>query len=386
MLRSLCLCLLVLCCAPAALADVQVTASVLTAEQEAMNLVPQVALGGGWFSFGSSDADTDGFQDAQKRYEKEKNKLEDTKDQVGDETFQLIQDQLKQKGRKGFEDPKAPQTRDGGKMSELTRVKPFSIDKTAVTVDAFRRFVRETKVVTEAEKFQWSFVHELLLSEATIKKVDAEDGIGRVKESPHWCAVLGAHWRRPEGTDSSIKGRGGEPAVHVSWNDAVAYCKWAGRRLPTEQEWEFAARGNHEDAPFPWGEQDDEKMEKAEKRVNGWHGKFPKENTKVDGFVGLAPADAFEPNDFGLHNTVGNVWEWVGGGTKEKRILRGGSYVDTVSGEYNHLLRVSTRMENSADSGGHNTGFRCAASKPKKKKARKAQKAEEVQLEDKEDL
>lgn len=168
--------------------------------------------------------------------------------------------------------------------------------------------------------------------------------------------VFGAYWRKPEGPDSSLRGRGGHPATHISWNDASAYCKWAGRRLPTEVEWEMAARGGLEDEPFPWGDADHDPWT----RLNAWEGEFPDENSARDGFVGPGPVDAYAPNAFGIYNALGNVWEWCAGGTPEKRPLRGGSFVDTVDGKHNHALRCATRMDQTADSGGHNTGFRCA--------------------------
>ena len=163
---------------------------------------------------------------------------------------------------------------------------------------------------------------ELLASEDTIKLVDdKEKGLGRVKDTPWWMGVEKAYWRRPEGPDSSIKDRGDHPVVHVSWNDAVAYCKWAGRRLPTEKEWEFAARGGLDGSAgnvYPWG------IDPYGAQCNSWEGEFPRANTEEDGYTGTAPVDEYEPNGYGIYNMCGNVWEWVDGGTKEKRPLRGG--------------------------------------------------------------
>jgi formylglycine-generating enzyme required for sulfatase activity len=339
-------------------------------------LTPLVSLNSAWFMFGSQEYESDGFQAALKKAKEEKFREEDMKDEVGDETYDLIQEQLnahrKSKGKDPLEkEKKLPQTRDGGGEPDIDFVDPFGIEATTVSVNQFRRFVRDTKYATEAEAFGWSFVFEPLASNETIKRVDGEEGYGRVKESPHWMAVQGAYWRRPEGPDSTIKGRGDEPVTHISWNDANAFCKWAGRRLPSEQEWEYAARGGLEDVPFPWGD------DPAEGKLNGWQGAFPgKGEAQEDGYIGVAPVDAFEPNGFGMHNMLGNVWEWTRGGTAKERILRGGSFVDSIDGHANHMLRVSTRMVNSADSGSHNTGFRCASTKAKRKRTRRKKRRE----------
>eukprot|EP00928_Gymnodinium_smaydae_P024172 TRINITY_DN19649_c0_g1_i1.p1 TRINITY_DN19649_c0_g1~~TRINITY_DN19649_c0_g1_i1.p1 ORF type:complete len:387 (-),score=86.08 TRINITY_DN19649_c0_g1_i1:98-1258(-) len=268
--------------------------------------------------------------------------------------------------------------------SRRTKVTPFAIDATSVTNDQFRRFVRDTRYVTEAENFSWSFVFHSEVPAKTLAHADGETGMGRVKEAPHWVAVEGASWRRPEGPESSIKGRGNHPVVHVSYADAQAYCKWAnGRRLPTEKEWEFAARGGHDEEPFPWGE------DPTAQRVNGWQGKFPDVNTKEDGWVGPAPVTEYDsPNAYGMHNMLGNVWEWAEGGSEKARPLRGGSYVDTIDGSHNDVLRVWTRMENSPDSGSHNTGFRCASGKrnrneaPAKSAAARAQGLDQEKLQE----
>jgi len=246
---------------------------------------------------------------------------------------------------------------DGGLPQKQVTVRPFYIDLTAVTNEQFRQFIRATKYKTETEHFGWSFVLEYLCPQETIEETDSEKGMGRVQTALHWLAVIGAHWRKPEGSLSSITNRLNHPVVQVTWNDANEYCHWAGRRLPTEIEWEFAARGGAENTSFHWGNEIP-----TDYKVNVWQGKFPLVNEELDGYAGTAPVDAYQPNQYGIYNMIGNVWEWVAGGDSSKRILRGGSYVDSIDGSFNHPARVSTRMENSADSSSGNIGFRCASS------------------------
>ena len=179
-------------------------------------------------------------------------------------------------------------------------VSAFSIDADAVTNDRFAEFVAVTSHRTDAERYGWSFVFGGLLPD------DFEPTQG-VASAPWWRRVDGASWRHPEGPQSTVEGRGDHPVVHVSWNDAAAFCEWAETRLATEAEWEYAARGGLEGKVFPWG---DELEPDGVHRMNVWQGGFPASNTLEDGHYGTAPASAYAPNGFGLHNMTGNVWEW----------------------------------------------------------------------------
>ncbi|MGW5641628.1 formylglycine-generating enzyme family protein [Saccharopolyspora sp. NPDC003752] len=239
-----------------------------------------------------------------------------------------------------------------GPVREVT-VAPFAIDPHCVSNARFARFVEETGYRTEAEAFGWTYVFAKFLTG------DARKRSLRPPQAPWWCAVPGACWREPEGPGSGLDGRWDHPVVHVSWNDAVAYCSWAGRRLPTEVEWEYAARGGLRQARYPWG---DELVPGGEHRCNIWQGRFPVRNTGEDGYVGTAPVDAFPPNGFGLHNTSGNVWEWCADlfdPALPGRSMRGGSYLCHDS--YCNRYRVAARTSNTPDSASGNLGFRVAA-------------------------
>ncbi len=244
---------------------------------------------------------------------------------------------------------------DGERPSRQAYVEAFRIASTSVTNAQFRRFIEATGYRTEAEEFGWSFVFHLFaegLDDSLIK--------GTAAGTPWWLGVEGAYWAAPEGPGSHLRDREDHPVVHVSYADALAYCRWSGTRLPTETEWEFAARGGLEGALYPWG---DEFTPGGEHRCNIWQGEFPSSNTAEDGYVGTAPVRAYQPNGYGLFNPCGNVWEWTAtsweSSTVDLRVIRGGSYLCHDS--YCSRYRVSARTCNTADSSTGNTGFRVAA-------------------------
>jgi sulfatase modifying factor 1 len=255
-----------------------------------------------------------------------------------------------------------------GPVREVT-LDPFRMDVMPVTNALFAKFVRETGYKTEAETFGWSFVFWLHIPKSRY----AELVDYTVAAVPWWCKVNGAKWDAPEGSGSDVSARADHPVVHVSWKDAQAFCRWSGQRLPTEAEWEYAARGGLEQKIYPWG---DQLRPGGEHRCNIWQGEFPNHDTGDDGYKGTCPVDAFAPNGFGLYSVTGNTWEWCadwfdcefhrtadgnnpkGPATGVSRVMKGGSFLCHKS--YCNRYRVAARSSNTPDSSASNMGFRCA--------------------------
>ena len=262
---------------------------------------------------------------------------------------------------------------DGEGPIREVQVDTFYMDQTAVTNSQFAKFIRETKYKTEAEKYGWSFVFHLFLPDS-LKSSANESPQG----TPWWKKVSGSSWKHPEGPLSNVKLRMNHPVTHVSWNDAMEYCNWSGKRLPTEAEWEFAARGAMEQKLYPWG---NELTPKGIPQCNIWEGEFPIKNIEADGYSGTAPANHYEPNNYDLYNMVGNVWEWqsdwfssthhsqkpehkvavnpIGPKTGTAKTIKGGSYLCHES--YCNRYRIAARSSNTPDSSTGNLGFRCVS-------------------------
>lgn len=266
-------------------------------------------------------------------------------------------------------------------------VNDFYMDDKAATNEEFKQFIQETKYVTDSEKYKWSFVLELQATDMA-KEITNQT----VKDATHWLAVPGASWKFPDGPypeaskedkeknkeKMSFRVKPDHPVTHISYNDAKKYCEWKKMRLPTETEWEYAARGGLKQKKYPWGdsapfEAGDGHLKKW--KMNIWQGEFPTKNTKEDGYISTAPVDKYEPNPYGLYNMVGNVWEWCEtefvGPEKGQRVLRGASYLDTLDGSKNHPATINARMGNTDDSASSNTGVRCAKDAPNAPKKKK---------------
>jgi sulfatase modifying factor 1 len=255
---------------------------------------------------------------------------------------------------------------DGEGPERKVTLSDFFLEAQTVTVRRFGEFVAATGYITEAEKFGCAAVFEGLLAD---NKQIAEN----VAQTPWWARVDGAIWKMPEGHGSSTDHRQDHPVTQVSWNDANAFAAWVGGRLPTEAEWEHAARGGNRRRRYPWGEEEptDEKI-----LCNIWQGRFPFHNTVADGFYGTAPARSLRPSENGFYNLAGNVWEWtidpfrVRSLSREAKIrneqskknadkvLKGGSFLCHKS--YCYRYRIAARMGLSPDSASSNTSFRIA--------------------------
>lgn len=247
----------------------------------------------------------------------------------------------------------------------------FEMDITTVTNKAFAHFVSETGYITDSEKYGWSSVFFGLLDEET------KHNNQQMSHVPWWFAVEGANWKNPEGPNSTIDKRIDHPVVHVSHNDAVAYCEWSGKRLPTEAEWEIAAKGGSTNDLYPWGI---EKVPNGIYHSNVFQGEFPHNNMGLDGYISTAPVKEYPPNGYGLYQVIGNVWEWCSNPARidlevfqkktsqsfwediasHKEIeyaIKGGSFLCHPS--FCNRDRIASRNGNTASSASSNMGFRC---------------------------
>jgi len=247
---------------------------------------------------------------------------------------------------------------DGEGPKRIVELDEFWIDETAVTNQSFAQFVEATGYITEAELTGWSFVPAFLLSEQ-----DEQYLVGQSGDTPWWVGVTAANWRQPLGPSSSTTDIQSHPVTHISWSDANAFAQWNGKRLPTEAEWEKAARGGRENSLYAWG---DDLIVDGQHMCNIWQGDFPTFNSAQDGHLGTAPVHSFEPNGYGLYNVCGNVWEWTADSWNstdlaDNKVIKGGSFMCHDS--YCNRYRLSARTSHPKNGFTAHIGFRCVADK-----------------------
>lgn len=287
---------------------------------------------------------------------------------------------------------------DHEKPAHPVAVDGFFMDITEVTNDQFSEFVKQTGYITIAEReIQWNELkkqlpdgtpkpHDSILQPGSLVFKKTKTSVPNLYDFSQWWEWrIGANWKHPKGPGSSIEGKGNYPVVHIAYPDAVAYCKWAGRKLPTEAQWELAASAGMNNKPFTW----DDNVAELDTKANTWTGEFPTQNDQKDGFENKAPVKSFPPNSYGLYDMAGNVWEWTQdwyhvdyykqllnkgvihnpeGAKKafnpnnpyaQEKIIKGGSFL--CSDSYCASYRISARMATSIDSGQEHLGFRTIA-------------------------
>ncbi|MDC6405197.1 MULTISPECIES: formylglycine-generating enzyme family protein [Maribacter] len=280
--------------------------------------------------------------------------------------------------------------------SHTVKIDGFFIDQNEVTNEQFSQFVEETGYITIAEReIDWEEIkkqlppgavkpHDSILQPGSLVFKKTKTSVPNLFDYSQWWEwKIGTNWKHPNGPDSSIDGKENYPVVQISYEDAMAYCNWAGRRLPTEAEWEYAARGGQNEALFYWGNE----LKKLNEYANTWEGEFPVSNSKLDGFESLAPIQQYPKNDFGLFDMAGNVWEWTSdwynsnyyenlkstnqitlnpkgaespynknNPIAQEKVIKGGSFLCSES--YCASYRISARMATSIDSSMEHLGFR----------------------------
>lgn len=310
--------------------------------------------------------------------------------------FEMGGDKIEKLNKKSESPLPYTQSRPDEFPKHTTKLDGFWIDKTEVTNAQFSEFVTATGWQTVAERpidMEEIMAQlpkgaeppplEMLLPASLVFHSPTNKSQVNYTFNDWWKIAEGANWRHPQGKGSTIEGKENHPAVHIAWYDALAYCKWAGKRLPTEAEWEYASRGNQDGKLYPWG---NELLKKSKLQANYWQGDFPVENTIEDGFERVAPVASFPANGYGLYDMAGNVWEWCQDWyhadyytcktenqltenpqgpdlsfdpympNGSQKVMRGGSFLCNDS--YCSGYRVAARMKSSPDTGLEHTGFR----------------------------